>query len=70
MIKKQIGFSLFNYSVFRLSSSTADYILQFCNEFAVPKDKQEHFKDITPQDIVCSQVAKQKDFIIDSLLKD
>ncbi|TYH25481.1 hypothetical protein ES288_A03G172700v1 [Gossypium darwinii] len=28
---------------------------KFCNEFAVPKDKQEHFKDITPQDIVCSQ---------------
>ncbi|PPD89230.1 hypothetical protein GOBAR_DD13826 [Gossypium barbadense] len=42
-------------SVFRSSTSTADYILQFCNEFAVPKDKQEHFKDITPQDIVCSQ---------------
>ncbi|KAA3482964.1 deoxynucleoside triphosphate triphosphohydrolase SAMHD1-like protein isoform X3 [Gossypium australe] len=30
-------------------------LYQFCNEFAVPKDKQEHFKDITPQDIVCSQ---------------
>ncbi|KAJ6866643.1 hypothetical protein NC652_038020 [Populus alba x Populus x berolinensis] len=29
----------------------------FCNEFSVPKDKLEHFKDITPQDIVCSQVV-------------
>ncbi|XP_077244067.1 uncharacterized protein LOC143884406 isoform X2 [Tasmannia lanceolata] len=30
-------------------------IYQFCNEYAVPKDKLEHFKDISPQDIVCSQ---------------
>ncbi|XWS34813.1 hypothetical protein CRYUN_Cryun21dG0069700 [Craigia yunnanensis] len=30
-------------------------LYQFCNEFSIPKDKQEHFKDITPQDIVCSQ---------------
>ncbi|KAJ6959832.1 hypothetical protein NC653_038020 [Populus alba x Populus x berolinensis] len=30
-------------------------LYQFCNEFSVPKDKLEHFKDITPQDIVCSQ---------------
>lgn len=29
---------------------------QFCNEYAVPKDKLENFKDVTPQDIVCSQV--------------
>ncbi|KAA8529566.1 hypothetical protein F0562_033635 [Nyssa sinensis] len=28
---------------------------QFCNEFTVPKDKLEHFKNVTPQDIVCSQ---------------
>ncbi|THU52604.1 hypothetical protein C4D60_Mb10t05710 [Musa balbisiana] len=32
-------------------------LYQFCNEYAVPKDKLEHFKDITPQDIVCSQKA-------------
>ncbi|KAF2286634.1 hypothetical protein GH714_023074 [Hevea brasiliensis] len=32
-------------------------LYQFCNEFSVPKDKLEHFKDITPQDIVCSQTA-------------
>ncbi|KAE8704963.1 HD domain-containing metal-dependent phosphohydrolase family protein isoform 3 [Hibiscus syriacus] len=30
-------------------------LYQFCNEYIVPKDKQEHFKSITPQDIVCSQ---------------
>nr|CAD1838282.1 unnamed protein product [Ananas comosus var. bracteatus] len=32
-------------------------LYQFCNEYAVPKDKIEHFKDITPQDIICCQVA-------------
>ncbi|KAJ8622953.1 hypothetical protein MRB53_031482 [Persea americana] len=32
-------------------------LYQFCNEYAVPKDKLEHFKDITPRDIVCSQKA-------------
>ncbi|CAL0312970.1 unnamed protein product [Lupinus luteus] len=31
-------------------------IYQFCNEFSVPKDRLEHFKDITSQDIVCSQL--------------
>ncbi|XP_057508108.1 uncharacterized protein LOC130791036 isoform X1 [Actinidia eriantha] len=30
-------------------------LYQFCNEFAVPKDKLEHFKNVTPQDIICSQ---------------
>ncbi|KAI9168874.1 hypothetical protein LWI28_003167 [Acer negundo] len=33
------------------------YALQFCNEISIPKDKLEHFKDITPQDIVCSQTG-------------
>ncbi|XP_072984077.1 uncharacterized protein [Typha latifolia] len=32
-------------------------LYQFCNEYAVPKDKLEHFKAITPQDIICSQRA-------------
>ncbi|KAF9623028.1 hypothetical protein IFM89_036009 [Coptis chinensis] len=32
-------------------------LYQFCNEYAVPKDKLEHFKAITAQDIVCSQKA-------------
>ena len=31
--------------------------LQFCNEYAVPKEKIEHFKAVTAQDIVCSQVC-------------
>ncbi|PIN13017.1 Metal-dependent phosphohydrolase [Handroanthus impetiginosus] len=30
-------------------------LYQFCNEFAVPKDKLECFKNVTPQDIICSQ---------------
>lgn len=30
---------------------------QFCNEFTVPKDQLEYFKDVTPQDIICSQVC-------------
>ncbi|XP_019257063.1 PREDICTED: deoxynucleoside triphosphate triphosphohydrolase SAMHD1 homolog isoform X1 [Nicotiana attenuata] len=30
-------------------------IYQFCNEFAVPKEKLEHFKNVTAQDIACSQ---------------
>ncbi|KAK6928314.1 HD domain [Dillenia turbinata] len=30
-------------------------LYQFCNEYAVPKDKLDNFKDVTPQDIVCSQ---------------
>ncbi|KAG6397054.1 hypothetical protein SASPL_143215 [Salvia splendens] len=28
---------------------------KYCNEFAVPKDKLENFKNVTAQDIVCSQ---------------
>ncbi|XP_059643072.1 uncharacterized protein LOC132284945 isoform X2 [Cornus florida] len=32
-------------------------LYQFCNEYAVPKDKIENFKDVTAQDIVCSQNA-------------
>ncbi|KAJ9152459.1 hypothetical protein P3X46_026024 [Hevea brasiliensis] len=30
-------------------------LYQFCNEYAVPRDKVENFKDVTAQDIVCSQ---------------
>ncbi|KAJ7970864.1 deoxynucleoside triphosphate triphosphohydrolase SAMHD1-like [Quillaja saponaria] len=30
-------------------------LYQFCNEYAVPKDKLENFKDVTAQDIACSQ---------------
>ncbi|KAM7273421.1 hypothetical protein ACFE04_028085 [Oxalis oulophora] len=30
-------------------------LYQYCNEYAVPKDMLEHFKDVTTKDIVCSQ---------------
>ncbi|KAK4782022.1 hypothetical protein SAY86_016124 [Trapa natans] len=30
-------------------------LYQFCNEYAVPKDKLDHFKEVTAHDIVCSQ---------------
>ncbi|KZV24752.1 hypothetical protein F511_29804 [Dorcoceras hygrometricum] len=30
-------------------------LYRFCNEFAVPKEKLDYFKNITPKDIVCSQ---------------
>ncbi|KAB2002574.1 hypothetical protein ERO13_D11G071300v2 [Gossypium hirsutum] len=30
-------------------------LYQFCNEYSVPKDQLEHFKDVTAQDIACSQ---------------
>ncbi|KAL5577139.1 hypothetical protein UlMin_018838 [Ulmus minor] len=31
-------------------------LFQFCNEFSVPKERLDYFKNITPQDIICSQV--------------
>ncbi|RZC71999.1 hypothetical protein C5167_035153 [Papaver somniferum] len=30
-------------------------LYQFCNEYTVPKDTMDHFKQVTAQDIVCSQ---------------
>lgn len=30
-------------------------LYQFCNEYAVPKDRMESFKDVTAQDIICAQ---------------
>lgn len=30
-------------------------LYRFCNEYAVPKDEHENFKNVTAQDIVCSQ---------------
>ncbi|PSR84845.1 Deoxynucleoside triphosphate triphosphohydrolase [Actinidia chinensis var. chinensis] len=30
-------------------------LYKFCKKFVVPKDKLEHFKKVTPQDIICSQ---------------
>ena len=42
-----------------LSSSFSFSLRQFCNEYAVPKDMLENFKEVTAQDIVCSQVLGQ-----------
>ncbi|GAB2297354.1 hypothetical protein Dimus_031461 [Dionaea muscipula] len=50
-------------------------LYKFCNEFAVPKDKLEHFKDITAQDIICSQVSgratlKEEDIVVSNIKID
>ncbi|KAJ1282932.1 hypothetical protein BS78_03G088900 [Paspalum vaginatum] len=34
-------------------------LYKFCNQYSVPKDKLEHFKNITAQDIVCSQKSSE-----------
>ncbi|KAM0944265.1 putative HD/PDEase domain-containing protein [Dioscorea sansibarensis] len=50
-------------------------LYQFCNEYAVPKDQLDHFKDITPKDIVCSQKAngvtlKEEDVAVSNIKID
>ncbi|CAI9092901.1 OLC1v1028259C1 [Oldenlandia corymbosa var. corymbosa] len=30
-------------------------LYQFCNEFSVPKDKLDHFRKVSPKDIICCQ---------------
>lgn len=30
-------------------------LYRFCNEYSVPHEQLEHFREVTPQDIVCSQ---------------
>ncbi|XP_073280450.1 uncharacterized protein [Primulina huaijiensis] len=35
-------------------------LYRFCNEFAVPKEKLDYFKNITPKDIVCSQNSSRQ----------
>ncbi|PHT91757.1 hypothetical protein T459_06870 [Capsicum annuum] len=35
-------------------------LYQFCNEYVVPRDKIEYFKDVTAQDIVCSQKSSSE----------
>ncbi|XP_059449741.1 uncharacterized protein LOC132180800 isoform X2 [Corylus avellana] len=50
-------------------------LYQFCNEYAVPKDKLENFKDVTPQDIVCSQrnggmILKEEDVAVSNVRID
>ncbi|KAG1342760.1 deoxynucleoside triphosphate triphosphohydrolase SAMHD1 [Cocos nucifera] len=50
-------------------------LYQFCNEYAVPKDKLEYFKDVTSQDIVCSQKGngielKEEDIVVSNVRID
>ncbi|KAI8527123.1 hypothetical protein RHMOL_Rhmol12G0051900 [Rhododendron molle] len=50
-------------------------LYQFCNEFAVPKEILEHFKNVTPQDIICSQKScgvtlKEEDIVVTNVKID
>lgn len=50
-------------------------LYQFCNEYAVPKDKLENFKKVTAQDIVCSQKnggvsLREEDVVVSNVLID
>ncbi|KAK2977765.1 hypothetical protein RJ640_016154 [Escallonia rubra] len=50
-------------------------LYQFCNEFTVPKEKLEHYKNITPQDIICSQktggaTLKEEDVVVSNVKID
>ncbi|RVX08885.1 Deoxynucleoside triphosphate triphosphohydrolase SAMHD1-like [Vitis vinifera] len=49
-------------------------LYRFCNEYAVPRDKLENFKDVTVQDIVCSQkngaILREEDVVVDNVKID
>ncbi|KAK3160117.1 hypothetical protein QOZ80_1BG0055400 [Eleusine coracana subsp. coracana] len=50
-------------------------LYKFCNQYSVPRDKLEHFKDITAQDIVCSQkssgvLLKEEDVAVSNVKID
>ncbi|KAM0835264.1 hypothetical protein ACQ4PT_063045 [Festuca glaucescens] len=50
-------------------------LYKFCNQYSVPRDKLEHFKDITAQDIVCSQksskvLLKEEDIAVSNVKID
>ncbi|XVF60325.1 hypothetical protein PTKIN_Ptkin08bG0036000 [Pterospermum kingtungense] len=50
-------------------------LFQFCNEYSVPKDKLEHFKNVTAQDIACSQrsggvLLKEEDIAVSNVRID
>ncbi|KAE9620109.1 putative HD/PDEase domain-containing protein [Lupinus albus] len=49
-------------------------LYQFCNEYAVPKDKVDNFKKVTAQDIVCSQsggvTLKEEDVAVSNVKID
>ncbi|XP_011098487.1 deoxynucleoside triphosphate triphosphohydrolase SAMHD1 homolog [Sesamum indicum] len=50
-------------------------LYQFCNEYAVPKDKLENFKKVTARDIVCSQknggaTLREEDVVVSNVRID
>ncbi|RLM93598.1 hypothetical protein C2845_PM08G07390 [Panicum miliaceum] len=50
-------------------------LYKFCNQYSVPKDKLEYFKNITSQDIVCSQkssgvLLKEEDVAVSNVKID
>ncbi|KAL8471359.1 hypothetical protein ACS0TY_028228 [Phlomoides rotata] len=49
-------------------------LYQFCNEYAVPKDKLENYKEVTAQDIVCSQkngvTIREEDVVVNNVQID
>uniref|UniRef100_A0ACD6APZ3 Uncharacterized protein n=1 Tax=Avena sativa TaxID=4498 RepID=A0ACD6APZ3_AVESA len=48
-----------DYLGIALHAEDPEEFWKFCNQYSVPKDKLEHFKDITAQDIVCSQKSSK-----------
>ncbi|XP_028089940.1 deoxynucleoside triphosphate triphosphohydrolase SAMHD1 homolog isoform X2 [Camellia sinensis] len=50
-------------------------LYQFCNEYAVPKDNIVNFKDVTAQDIICSQktggvILREEDVVVSNVRID
>ncbi|XP_051120381.1 uncharacterized protein LOC127244085 isoform X2 [Andrographis paniculata] len=50
-------------------------LYQFCNEYAVPKEKLENFRKVTAQDIVCSQrnggtALREEDVVVSNVRID
>ncbi|KAJ7523616.1 hypothetical protein O6H91_18G055800 [Diphasiastrum complanatum] len=43
-------------------------LYRFCNEYAVPREQLDYFKDITPKDIVCSQAGNGVSILEDDVL--
>ncbi|CAN1195232.1 Deoxynucleoside triphosphate triphosphohydrolase SAMHD1 homolog [Linum perenne] len=49
-------------------------LYKFCNEYSVPRDQLEHFKDVTARDIACSQkdgvLLKEEDIAVSNVRID
>uniref|UniRef100_A0A0D6R5S2 HD domain-containing protein n=1 Tax=Araucaria cunninghamii TaxID=56994 RepID=A0A0D6R5S2_ARACU len=50
-------------------------LYRFCNEYSVPEDQLEHFKEVTPKDIVCAQTRsgiclKEEDVAVSNIKID